>query len=81
MGKIKDINSEDLTEVEEIKNRRQEDTEELYRKSLSDSDDHYGVATQLEPDILEGEIKWDLGSITTKKLGEVMEFQLCYIKS
>ena len=81
IGTIKGRNGMDLTEVEEIKNRRQEYTEELYRKSLSDSDDHYGVATQLEPDILECEIKWDLGSITTKKLGEVMECQLCYIKS
>ena len=55
-------------------------TEELYRKDIYDPDNHDGVITQLEPDILECEVKWALGSITTK-LGEVMEFRLNYFKS
>ena len=57
----------------------QEYTEELYKKDLHDPDDHDGVITDLEPDILECEVKWALGNITTK-LAEVMEFQLSYLK-
>ena len=57
----------DLTEAEDIKKRWQEYTEELYTKDLHDPDNHDGVITHLEPDILECEVKWALGSITTKK--------------
>ena len=57
----------DLTEAEDIKKRWQEYTEELYKKDLHDTDNHDGVITHLEPDILECEIKWALGSITTNK--------------
>ena len=71
----------DLTEVEDIKKRWQEDTEELYRKGIHDPDNHNGVITHLEPDILECEFKWALGIITMNKLEEVMEFQLSYFKS
>ena len=67
MGSIKDINGRDLTEAEDIKKRWQEYTEELYKKELHDPDDHDGVITHLEPDILECEVKWALGSITTNK--------------
>ena len=67
MGSIKDRNVTDLTEAEDSKNRWQEYTEELYKKDLHDPDNHGGVITHLEPDILESEVKWDLGSITTKK--------------
>jgi len=67
MGTIKDRNSMDLTEAEDIKKRWQEYTEELYRKDLNDLDKHNGVITHLEPDILECEVKWALGSITTNK--------------
>ena len=67
MGTMKDRNSMDLTEVEDIKEMRQEYTEELYKKDLHDSDNHNGVITHLEPDILEWEVKWALGSITTNK--------------
>ena len=81
MGSIKDKNGMDLTEAEDIKKRWQEYTEELYKKDLHDPDDHSGVITHLEPDILECEAKWPLGSITTNKLVEVMEFQLSYFKS
>ena len=70
----------DLTEAEDIKKRWQEYTEELYKKDLHDPDNHDGVITHLEPDILECEVKWALESITTK-LVEVMEFQLSYFKS
>ena len=70
----------DLTEAEDIKKRWQEYTEELYKKDLHDQDNHDGVITHLEPDILECEVKWALGSITTK-LVEVMELQLSYLKS
>ena len=65
----------DLTETEDIKKRWQEYTEELYEKDLHDPDNHDGMITHLEPDILECDIKWALGSITTK-LVEGMEFQL-----
>ena len=57
----------DLTEAEDIKKRWQEYTKELYKKDLHDQDNHDGMITHLEPDILECEVKWDLGSITTKK--------------
>ena len=80
MGLTKDRNGTDLTVAEDIKKRWQEYTEELYKKDLHDPDNHYGVITNLELDILEGEVKWALGSITTK-LVEVMEFQLSYFKS
>ena len=64
---IKDRNSMDLTEAEDIKKRWQEHTEELYKKVLHDTDNHNGVITHLEPDILECEVKWALGSITVNK--------------
>ena len=67
IGTIKYMNGMDLTEAEEIKKRWQENTEELYKKGLSDLDDHSGVVTYLEPDILEREVKWILGSITMNK--------------
>ena len=67
MGSIKDRNGMDLTEAEDIKKKWQEYTEELYKKDLHDPDNHDGVITHLEPDILECEIKWTLGSITTNK--------------
>ena len=67
MGTIKDRNSKALTETEEIKKRWQEYTEELYKKGLNDLDNHSGVVTYLEPDILECEVKWALGNITTNK--------------
>ena len=69
----------DLTEAEDIK-RWQEYTEELYKKDLHDPNDHAGVIIGLEPDILECEVKWALGSITTN-IVEGMEFQLNYFKS
>ena len=65
VGSIKDRNSMDLTKAEEIKKRWQEQTEELYKKGLNDSDKHKYVVTFLEPDILECEVKWALGSIIT----------------
>ena len=66
MGPIKDRNGMDLTETEDIKKRWQEYTDELYKKDFHDPDNHDGVITHLEPDILECEIKWALG-ITTKQ--------------
>ena len=81
MGSIKGRNGKDLTEAEDIKKRWQEYMEELYKKDLHDSDNHDGVITHLEPDILECEVNWGLGSITMNKLVEVMEFQLSYFKS
>ena len=60
-------NCRDLTKAEDTKKRWQEDTEELYKKDLQNPDNHDGVVTHLEPDILECEVKWALGSITTKK--------------
>ena len=73
----KDRSGIDITESEDIKKRWQEYTEELYKKDLHDPDNHDGVITHLEPDILECEVKWALGT----KLVEVMEFQLSYFKS
>ena len=75
----------DLTEVEDIKKRWQEYTE-LYKRDIRDPDNHDGVITHLEPDILKCEVRWALGNITMNKAGidgklEVMEFQLSYFKS
>ena len=67
VGSIKDRNGMDLTEAEDIKMRWQEYKEELYKKDLHDPDNHDGVITHLEPDIVECETKWALGSITTNK--------------
>ena len=67
MGSIKDRNGTDLTEAEDIKKRGQEYTERQYKKDLHDQDNHNGVITHLEPDILECEIKWALESITMNK--------------
>ena len=67
MGSIKDTNGMDLTEAEDIKKRWQEYTEELYKKDLHDPDNHDDVITNLEPDILECEVKWALESITMNK--------------
>ena len=67
MGTIKGRKCMALTEAEDIKQRRQEYTEELYKKDLHDPDNHNGVVTHLEPDILECEVKWAIGSITTNK--------------
>ena len=80
-GTIKDRNGMELTEAEYIKKRWQEYTEELYKKDLHDPDNHNGVITHLEPDILECKVKWALGSITTNKASGMMEFQLSYFKS
>ena len=68
MGIIKDRNGRDLTEAEDIKKRWQEYTEELYKKDLHDPDNHDDVITDIEPDILECEVKWALESITTNKV-------------
>ena len=68
MGTIKDRNSKDQREAEETKRRWQEYTEELYKKSLNDPDNHDGVVTYLEQDIRESEVKWALGSITTNNI-------------
>ena len=67
MGSIKDRNGMDLTEAEDVKKRWQEYTEELYKNNLYNSDNHDGVITHLKPDILECEVKWALGSITSNK--------------
>ena len=67
MGTIKDRNGMDLTEAEDIKKKWQEYTEELYKKDLHDSDNHGGMITHLEPDILVCKVKWALGSITMNK--------------
>ena len=67
MGTIKDRNGMNLTEAEDIKKRWQDYTEELYKKDFHDPDNYNGVITDLEPDILECEVKWALGSITTNK--------------
>ena len=70
MGSIKDRNGRDLTKAEDIKKRWQEYTEELYKNDLRDPDNHDGVITHLEPDILECEVRWALGSTTTNKASE-----------
>ena len=81
MGSIKDRNGMDLTEAEDIKKRQQEYTEELYKKDLHDPDNHDSVITHLEPDILEHEVKWALGSITTNKAsgGDEIPVELFHI--
>ena len=81
MGSIKDRNCMDLKEAEDIKKRWQEYTEELYKKSLHDPDNHNDVITRLEPNILEYEVKWALETSLQTKLVKVMEFQLSYFKS
>ena len=92
MGSIKDGNGMDLTEAEDIKKRWQEYTEELYKKDLHDPDNHDGAITDLEPDILECEVKWALESIIKEikkkkkaslrtNLVEVMELQMSSFKS
>ena len=80
MSIIRERNGMDLTEAEDIKKRWQEYTEEMYKKALNDPDNHDGVVTHQEQDILECQVKWALGSIATK-LVEVMEFQLSSFKS
>ena len=81
-GHNKGQNGLDLTEVEGIQKRYHKYTEELYKKKyLNDSGQHNGVATHLEPDILECKVKWALGSIIQTKLMELMEFQLSYFTS
>ena len=80
MGSIKDRNGVDLTEAE-IKKRWQKYTEELYKKDLHDPNSHDGVITHLESDILECEVKWTVGSITTNKASGHVEFQWSYFKS
>ena len=80
MGSIKDRNGMDLTEAEDIKKRWQEYTE-LYKKDLHDPDNHDGVITDLEPDILECEVKWAFESITANKASGGDGFQVSYFKS
>ena len=80
MDTIKDRNGMDLTEAEDIKKRWQEYTEELYKKDHN-PDNHDGVITNLEPDILECEVKWAVGRFTIYKATGVMKFQLSYFKS
>ena len=81
MGSMKDRNGLDLTEAEDIKKRWQEYTEELYKKEFHDPDNHDDVITNLEPDILECEVKWALESITTNKASESdgIPVELCQI--
>ena len=81
MGSIKDRNDMELTEAEDIKKRWQEYTEELYKKDLHSLDNHDGVIIHLEPDILECEVKWTLGSITMNKASGGDRIQLSYFKS
>ena len=81
MGTIKDRNSMDLTEAKDIKKRWQEYTEELYKKDLHDPDNHDGVITHIEPDILECKVNWALEASLRTKLVEVMESQLSYFIS
>ena len=81
MGSIKDRNGVDLTEAEDIKKKWQEYTEELYKKDLHDSDNHNGVITHLDPDILECEVSWALESITTNIASGGNGIQLSYFKS
>ena len=81
ISSIRDRNGMDLNEAEVIKKRWQEYTEELYKKDLHDPDNHDGVITHVEPDILECKVKWALGSITRNKASGIMEFQLSYFKS
>ena len=71
----------DLTEAEDIKKRWQDTQKNYTKKDLNDPDNHNGMITHLEPNILECEVKWALGSITTKKLVEMTDFQPNYFKS
>ena len=81
MGSIKDRSGMDLTEAKDIKKRWQEYTEEVYKKDLHDPDNHDGVITHLDPDILECKVKWALGSMTKKKAsgGDGIPFELFQI--
>ena len=81
MGSIKDRNGLDLTEAEDIKKRWQEYTEEMYKKELHDPDNHDGMITHLEPDILECEVKRALGNITTNKASGGDGIRVSYFKS
>ena len=81
MGMIKNRNGKDLTQAEDIKNRWQEYTAELYKKCLNDPNNHDGVVTHLEPDILECEEKWALGITTTNKVSGGDGILLSYFKS
>ena len=81
MGTIKDRNGMNLSEAEDFETRWQEYKEELHKKDLRDPDNHNGMITHLEPAILECEVKWALGSITTNKASGGHEFQLSYFKS
>ena len=81
MGTIRDRNVKDIMEAEMIKKSWQEYTEELYKKDLNDPDNHKGVVTHLEPDILECDVKWTLGASLRTKLVEMMKFQLNDFKS
>ena len=81
MGSIKDRNGLDLAEAEDIKKRWQEYIEVMCKKDLHDPNNHNGVVTHLEPDFLECELKWVLGSITMNKIVELLECQLSYFKS
>ena len=81
VGTIKGRHGMDLTEAEDMKKRWQEYTEELYKKDLHDPDNHDGVITHLEPDILECEVKWALGSITTNKASGGDGIPVDYFKS
>ena len=79
MGTIKDRNGTDLTEAEDIKKRWQEQTEELYKKDLHDQDNHDGVIIDLEPDILECEVKWALETTNKASGGDGILFELFQI--
>ena len=81
MGTIKDRIGMDLTDAEDIKKRWQENTEELYKKYHHDPDNHNGMITHLEPEVLECKVKWALGSITTNKtsVGDVIPVELFQI--
>ena len=81
MGSIKDRNGMCLTEAEDIKKSWQEYTEKQYKRDLHDPDNHNGVITHLEPDILKCEVKWALGISLQTKLVEMIEFQLSYFKT
>ena len=81
MDSIKDRNDIDLTETEDIKKRRQEYTEELYKKDFHGQNNHNGVITHLEPDILKCKVKWSLGSIIMNKASGVDGISLSYFKS
>ena len=81
MDTIKDRNGKDITEAEEIEKRWKEHTEELYKICLNDRDNNDGVVTHPEPDILESEVKWALGSITRNKASQGDGIRLSYSKS